>query len=169
MENSQLIDISFLRGYNTPQPSKGAIVFYYTGISTLDFSLKTQSSAGTVHHEICQWLWRQMAIQMSACRLGLSDRLVGGNQSKAEDYSSSHQSPACSQFASQSAQASGPRIHQRGHGLTSRKMSSTFYTSGQIVSQCHRLSTHERSSFKRDKRDRKCVSIQYLPLVLFKF
>lgn len=76
-------------------------------------------------------------IPMSAWRLVLSDTLVRGNQSKAEDFSSSHQSPACSQRASQSAQASGQRIHQRGQRLTSRKMSSTLHTSGQIGAQCH--------------------------------
>lgn len=44
----------------------------------------------------------------------LSARLVGGKLKQNWDYSPSHQSPACSQHVSQSAQASGPRIHQRG-------------------------------------------------------
>lgn len=47
-------------------------------------------------------------------RFGLSARLVGGKLEQSWDYSPSHQSPACSQCVSQSAQASGPRIHQRG-------------------------------------------------------
>ena len=64
----------------------------------------------------------------------------------------SHQSPACSRCASQSTQASGPGIHQRGRGLTSRKMSSTLHKSG---AQCHRLAQHERSPFRRNKRDKK--------------
>lgn len=97
-------------------------------------------------------------VPASAWRLGLSDTLVRGNQSKAEDYSSSHQSPACSQRGSQSAQASGQRIHQRGQCLTSRKMSSTLHMSGQIRAQCHRLALRERSTFERDKRDRKRAS-----------
>ncbi|CAB1441322.1 unnamed protein product [Pleuronectes platessa] len=46
---------------------------------------------GSESREICQWLRCRMAeglIQMSARRLGLSDRPVGGNQSRAEDYAS---------------------------------------------------------------------------------
>lgn len=165
MENNQLIIISCLCGCKTHQPSIGPLVFHCTGISTLDFS-HFQNTGLCRHFELwglpvvaCCVGWRRARFRCPpgdwGCQMGWS----GGNRSKAEDYSCSHQSPACSQSVSQSAQASGPRIHQRGQGLTPRKMSSTLRTSGQIGAQCHRLAKHESSPFKKDKSDRKCVSI----------
>lgn len=93
----------------------------------------------------------------------------GGNRSKAEDCSSGHQSPACSRCTSQSGRASGPRIHQRGRGLTYRKMSSTLHTSGQIWAQCHWFAKHGSSPFKGIKRNRKHASRKFLPQLLFIF
>lgn len=56
--------------------------------------------------------WR--LIQMFARWFGPSARPAGRKLEQSWDNSPSHQSPACSQCMRQSAQASSPRIHQRG-------------------------------------------------------
>lgn len=78
---------------------------------------------------------------------------------RAADYTSSHQSLALIHRMSQSTQASGQRIHQRGQCLTFRKMSTTLHMPGQIGVQCHWLALHKRLPFKRDSHDKKCTHI----------